>query len=145
MLEAILTTLGIMGWLGIVMALIVVVNTICGTVFNIASGKETFSWKRLLGGIGKSGVFYISAALMSIAFTMLPFINEMITTAFGVILLPNEILSTLSGVGVLGVVISTIVMLGKKAIKNILQLAGMATDTTEEITWEVIDPEEEEE
>lgn len=145
MLEAILTTLGIMGWLGIVLGLIVMVNTICGAVFNIASGKEGFSWKRLLGGIGKSAVFYISAALMSVAFTMLPFINEMITTAFGVILLPNEILSTLSGVGVLGVVISTIVMLAKKAIKNVLQLAGMATDTTEEITWEVIDPETEEE
>ena len=140
MLEAILTTLSIMGWLGIVLGLIVIVNTICGTVFNIASGKEGFSWKRLFAGIGKSGVFYISASLMSIAFTMLPFINEMITTAFGVILLPNEILSTLSGV-----VISTIVMLGKKAIKNILQLAGMATDTTEEITWEVIDPDTEEE
>lgn len=145
MLEAILTTLSIMGWLGIVLGLIVIVNTICGTVFNIASGKEGFSWQRLFAGIGKSGVFYISAALMSIAFTMLPFINEMITSAFGVILLPNDILSTLSGVGVLGVVISTIVMLGKKAIKNILQLAGMATDTTEEITWEVIDPEIEEE
>jgi hypothetical protein len=145
MLEAILTTLSIMGWLGIVLGLIVIVNTICGTVFNIASGKESFSWKRLFAGIGKSGVFYISAALMSIAFTMLPFINEMITGAFGVILLSNEILSTLSGVGVLGVVISTIVMLGKKAIKNILQLAGMAADTTEEITWEVIDPEIEEE
>lgn len=145
MLEAILTTLSIMGWLGIVLGLIVIVNTICGTVFNIASGKEGFSWKRLFAGIGKSGVFYISASLMSIAFTMLPFINEMITTAFGVILLPNEILSTLSGVGVLGVVISTIVMLGKKAIKNVLQLAGMATDTTEEITWEVIDPDTEEE
>ena len=145
MLEAILTTLSIMGWLGIVLGLIVIVNTICGTIFNIASGKESFSWKRLFAGIGKSGVFYISAALMSIAFTMLPFINEMITAAFGVILLPNEILSTLSGVGVLGVVISTIVMLGKKAIKNILQLAGMATDTNEEITWEVIDPEDEEE
>lgn len=145
MLEAILTTLSIMGWLGIVLGLIVIVNTICGTVFNIASGKEGFSWKRLFAGIGKSGVFYISAALMSIAFTMLPFINEMITSAFGVILLPNDILSTLSGVGVLGVVISTIVMLGKKAIKNILQLAGMATDTTEEITWEVIDPDTEEE
>lgn len=145
MLEAILTTLGIMGWLGIVLALIVVVNTICGTVFNIASGKEGFSWKRLFAGIGKSGVFYLSAALMSVAFTMLPFINEMITGAFGVVLLPNEILSTLSGVGVLGVIISTIVMLGKKAIKNVLQLAGMATDTAEEITWEVIDPEIEEE
>lgn len=145
MLEAILTTLGIMGWLGIVLGLIVIVNTICGTVFNISSGKEGFSLKRLFAGIGKSAVFYLSAALMSIAFTMLPFINEMITTAFGVILLPNEILSTLSGVGVLGTVISTIIMLGKKAIKNILQLANMAAGTTEEITWEVIDPETEEE
>lgn len=144
MLEAILTTLGIMGWLGIVMALIVVVNTICGTVFNIASGKETFSWKRLLGGIGKSGVFYISAALMSVAFTMLPFINEMITGAFGVILLPNDLLNTLSSVGVLGVVIAAVVTLGKKAIKNVVQLANMACDTTEEITWEVIENEEEE-
>ena len=108
MLEAILTTLGIMGWLGIVLGLIVMVNTICGAVFNIASGKEGFSWKRLFVGLGKSAVFYLSAALMSVAFTMLPFINEMITSAFGVILLPNEILSTLSGVGVLGVVISTI-------------------------------------
>ena len=36
MLEAILTTLSIMGWLGIVLGLIVIVNTICGTIFNIA-------------------------------------------------------------------------------------------------------------
>ena len=33
MLEAILSTLTIMGWLGIVLALLVMVNTICGTVF----------------------------------------------------------------------------------------------------------------
>ena len=142
MLEAILTTLGIMGWLGIVLALIVVVNTICGTVFNIASGKEGFSWKRLFVGLGKSAIFYISAALMSIAFTILPYINEMITTAFGVILLPAELLNTLSSVGVLGAVIAAVVTLGKKAIKNITQLANMACDTTEEITWEVIEDEE---
>lgn len=142
MLEAILTTLGIMGWLGIVLALIVVVNTICGTVFNIASGKESFSWKRLFVGLGKSAIFYVSASLMSVAFTMLPYINEMITTAFGVILLPAELLNTLSSVGVLGAVVAAVITLGKKAIKNITQLANMACDTTEEITWEVIEDEE---
>ena len=54
MLEAILTTLKIMGWLGVVLALVVIVNTVCGTVFNISSKKESFSWKRLLKGLGKS-------------------------------------------------------------------------------------------
>lgn len=136
MLEAILSTLSIMGWLGIILAILVVVNTVCGTVFNISEKKESFSWKRLLGGIGKSAVFYIAAALVSIAFTMLPYINEMITNAFGTILLSNELLNTLSSIGVLGVVISAIVVQGKKAITNTVQLANMSGNT-EEITWKV--------
>lgn len=136
MLEAILTTLGIMGWLGIVLALVVIVNTVCGTVFNISSKKEKFSWSRLFKGLGKSLIFYVSAALMSVAFTMLPYINEMITNAFGTVLLSNDILTTLSSVGVLGVVIAAIVSLGKKAITNVVQLANMAYET-EEITWKV--------
>lgn len=136
MLEAILTTLGIMGWLGIVLALVVIVNTVCGTVFNISSKKEKFSWARLFKGLGKSLIFYVSAALMSVAFTMLPYINEMITNAFGTVLLSNDILTTLSSVGVLGVVIAAIVSLGKKAITNVVQLANMAYET-EEITWKV--------
>ena len=136
LLEAILTTLGIMGWLGIVLALVVIVNTVCGTVFNISSKKEKFSWARLFKGLGKSLIFYVSAALMSVAFTMLPYINEMITNAFGTVLLSNDILTTLSSVGVLGVVIAAIVSLGKKAITNVVQLANMAYET-EEITWKV--------
>lgn len=136
MLEAILSTLSIMGWLGIILGILVVVNTVCGTVFNISEKKESFSWKRLLGGLGKSAVFYVAASLVSVAFTMLPYINEMITNAFGTILLSNELLNTLSSIGVLGVVISAIVVQGKKAITNTVQLANMSGDT-EEITWKV--------
>lgn len=125
-----------MGWLGIVLVLIVIVNTVCGTVFNISSKKEAFSWKRLFKGLGKSLVFYVSAVLMSVACTMLPYINEMITKAFDTVLLSNDILTTLSSVGVLGVVVAAIVSLGKKAITNVVQLANM-TYETEEITWKV--------
>lgn len=136
MLEAILSTLSIMGWLGIILAILVVVNTVCGTVFNISEKKESFSWKRLFGGIGKAVVFYIAAALVSVAFTMLPYINEMITNSFGTVLLSSELLTTLSSVGVLGVVVSAIVVQGKKAITNTVQLANMSGNT-EEITWKV--------
>ena len=136
MLEAILSTLSIMGWLGIILGILVIVNTVCGTVFNIGENKESFSWKRLFVGIGKSVVFYMAAALVSVAFTMLPYINEMITNAFGTILLSNELLNTLSSIGVLGVVISAVVVQGKKAITNTVKLANMSGNT-EEITWKV--------
>lgn len=136
MLDAILTTLKIMGWLGVVLALVVIVNTVCGTVFNISSKKEVFSWARLFKGLGKSLIFYVSATLMGVACTMLPYINEMITKAFGTVLLSNDILTTLSSVGVLGVVVAAIVSLGKKAIANVVKLANMAYET-EEITWNV--------
>ena len=126
MLEAILSTLTIMGWLGIVLALLVMVNTICGTVFNIVAKKESFSWKRLIRGIGQAVIFYISAVLTSVAFTMLPYINAMIANSFGVVLLTDELLNTLS----------SIVVQGKKAIANTIQLANMSGET-EEITWKV--------
>ena len=142
MKDAIILTLQAMGWLGIVLGILVVVNTICGTLYNITTGQESFSWKKLFKGLGKALIFYISAALLSIAFTMLPFINEMITNTFGTKLLTEELLTTLSGVGVLGVVVSTIVVQGKKAIVGILQLANISANT-EEITWEVEIPEEE--
>ena len=73
---------------------------------------------------------------MGVACTMLPYINEMITKAFGTVLLSNDILTTLSSVGVLGVVVAAIVSLGKKAIANVVKLANMAYET-EEITWNV--------
>ena len=136
MLEAILSTLKIVGWLGVILGILVIVNTVCGTVFNISEKKEAFSWKRLFVGIGKSGVFYLASALVSVAFTMLPYINEMITNAFGTILLSNELLNTLSSVGVLGVVVSAIVVQSKKAIANTVKLVNMS-GATEEITWKV--------
>lgn len=136
MLEAILSTLSIMGWLGVILGILVIVNTICGTIYNICSGKENFKWKKLFKGLGKAGIFYISAAFLSVAFTMLPFINEMITDAFGTILISTELLNTLSSVGVLGVVASVIVIQAKKAIQGITNLANMSADT-EVITWKV--------
>ena len=105
MKDVIILTLQAMGWLGIVLGILVVVNTICGTLYNITTGQESFSWKKLFKGLGKALIFYISAAL-------------------------------------LGVVVSTIVVQGKKAIVGILQLANISANT-EEITWEVEIPEEE--
>ena len=136
MLEAILSTLTIMGWLGIILSLLVIVNTICGTVFNVVAKKETFSWKRLAKGVGQAVIFYISAVLTSVTFTMLPYINAMIANSFGVVLLTDELLNTLSSMGVLAVVVSSIVVQGKKAIANTIQLANMSGDT-EVITWEI--------
>lgn len=136
MLEAILSTLSIMGWLGIILAILVVVNTTCGTIFNVFSKGEKFSWKRLLGGMGKAAVFYIAAALVSIACTMLPYINNMISESFGVVLLTDDLLKTLSSVGVLGIVVSVITIQAKNAIKNTVQLANMG-NLPEEVTWNV--------
>lgn len=142
MLTAILSTLGIMGWLGIILVLLVIVNTLCSTVYNVCSKKESFSWKKMLKGLAKAGLFYLSCVFAAIAFTMLPFINEMITNAFGIILLSNDLLNTLSSVGVLGIVISVIVVQGKKAIEGITKLANVSSDV-ETITWEVVENEEE--
>lgn len=136
MLNAILSTLSIMGWLGIILAILVVVNTTCGTIFNVFSKGEKFSWKRLLGGMGKAAVFYIAAALVSIACTMLPYINNMISESFDVVLLTDDLLKTLSSVGVLGIVVSVITIQAKNAIKNTVQLANMG-NLPEEVTWNV--------
>ena len=87
----------------------------------------------MLKGISKSVIFYLSAVAIGVAFTMLPFINEMITTAFGIMLLSNEMLNTLSSVGVLGVIVSTIVAQGKKAIAGVVRLANISSNS-EEIT-----------
>ena len=136
MLEAILSILKIMGWLGIILGILVVVNISTKTIYNVWSSNELFSWKKMLKGISKSLVFYISAVFICIAFTILPYVNEMITSAFGMILISNEMLETLSSVGVLGTVISAIVMQGKSAITGILALSKVSTNS-EEITWSV--------
>lgn len=141
MLEAILGTVKLMGWLGIVLAILVCANTICGALSNIWSAKEEFSWKRLFQGLAKAAVFYLSAVLVSVALTMLPFINEMITSAAGEVLISADMLQTLSSVGILGTIVSVIVVQAQKAIKNIAKLANIES-YKEVITWDVEEPEE---
>ena len=141
MVEAILKTLQIMGWLGIALAILAIVNIVAGTLINIWSGKETFNGKKMIKGIAKVLAFYVCSVFVAVAFTMLPFINEMITNAFGVILLSSDLLNTLSSVAVLGVVTADIVVQGKKAIQGVVDLANISSDT-EVITWEVKDNEE---
>lgn len=136
MLEAILSILKIMGWLGIILGILVVVNISTKTINNVWSSKELFSWKKMLKGISKALVFYISAVFICVAFTILPYVNEMITSTFGMILISSEMLETLSSVGVLGTVISTIVMQGKSAIAGVLALSKVSTNS-EEVTWSV--------
>ena len=136
MLEAIIETLKIMGWLGIILGILVTVNISTSTIHNIWSSKELFSWKKMLKGIGKSLVFYLSAIAISVACTMLPYVNEMITASFGVMLVSNETLEVLSSVGILGIVMSTIVIQAKKAITGISTLSNVST-SDEEITWKV--------
>ena len=137
MINAILKTLEIMGWLGIILIILSTTNIITSTLSNVWSGQEEYSWKKMIKGISKVIIFYLSSVAVSIAFTMLPFINEMITNAFGVILLSNDTLNTLSSVAILGVVLTTIVLQGKKAIQSILELSKLSTNENEEITWEV--------
>lgn len=143
MLDAIIEVLRIMGWLGVILAILVITNTATGTLVNMWQNQETFSWKKLLKGIIKAAIFYISALFISVAFTMLPYINEMITNAFGQILISNEVLNTVSSVGVLAVVVAAVVSQAKKAIENVVRLANSSSET-EKITWEVIEPEDEE-
>lgn len=143
MLEAIMFTLKTMGWLGIVLMILVLVNTMCGTLYNVTTGKEEFSIRRLLDGLGKSFIFYISATFLSVALTMLPFINKMIEDTFEVTLLTEDLLNALSGVGVLTIVVAAIVVQGKKAIQGVTKLGNISADT-EAITWEVEIPEENE-
>lgn len=136
MLEAIIETLQIMGWLGIILGILVTVNITTSTIYNVWSSKELFSWKKMLKGIGKSLVFYLSAVAISVACTMLPYVNEMITASFGVMLVSNETLEVLSSVGILGIVMATVVMQAKKAITGISTLSNVST-SDEEITWKV--------
>ena len=57
-------------------------------------------------------------------------------------LFSNETLNTLSGIGVLGVVVAAIIVQGKKAIENIIKLANTSSNT-EQITWNVVEEEDE--
>lgn len=135
MLDTILSTLTIMGWMGIVLGILVIVNVSTSSIYNVWSSKERFSWKKMLKGLVKAVVFYISAAALSVAFTILPFINDMISNSFGTELISNDVLEMLSSAGVLGTVITAIVMQGKRALTGLLKMQEVST--SEEITWNV--------
>ena len=136
MAQVILSTLKIMGWLGVVLGILAVINITTGTLKNMWVNKEPFKASKFFKGIGKIFVFYISAACISVAFTILPYINTMITETFGVVLISEELLNTLSSVGVLGTVVSATLVQGKRAIPGIVNLANISSET-EEITWNV--------
>ena len=131
MYEAILSILTIMGWLGITLAILAIVNIVTGTLVNIWKNKEKFDWRKMVKGIVKVVAFFISSAFVAVAFTMLPFINTMITDAFNIELISSEILNTFSSVGVLGIVISTITVQAKKAIQRIADLVNISEEEKE--------------
>ena len=131
MIDTILTTLQIVGFLGIILGIELIVNTLTGMVYNMIEKGEKFSWKKLLQGIGKALVFYVSAGALSVAFTMLPYVNDMITDVFSIELISTETLNTLSTVGVLSIVIMAIITQGTKAMKGISNLINI-TDKKEE-------------
>lgn len=135
MLEAILSTLTIMGWLGIILGILVIVNVSTSTIYNVWSSKEKFNWKKMVKGLIKAIIFYVSAAALSVAFTILPYINDMISSSFGTELISNDVLEMLSSAGVLGTVVTAIVMQGKRALTGLLKMQEVST--SEEITWNV--------
>ena len=135
MINAIIEILKIMGWLGLILAILAIVNIICGIANNMNNGEE-FNSKKLLKGIFKVIIFYISAVFTSIAFIILPYINTMITSAFEAELISSELLNTLSGIAILGIVIASITTQGKKALENITKLSTVNSDI-EKIDWEI--------
>jgi len=143
MKEAILSTLEIVGWLGVILGMLVLINTVCGIIFNINKNDQKFSWKILFKGLLKAVIFYGCAALLAVAFTMMPYVNEMITSVYGVQLIAQDTLTTLSAVAVLGVVCGAIVAQGKKALEGISQLLTVKATKEEKITWNVVEPKEE--
>ena len=40
--EAILSTLKIVGWLGVVLGILVLINTVCGVIFNVNKKVKVF-------------------------------------------------------------------------------------------------------
>lgn len=127
MLETIIEVLKIMGWLGVILGILTFVNTICGIITNLDRG-EKFNLRKLLKGLLKAVMFYLSAVLTSIAFTMLPFINTMITKIFEIELLSSDTLNTLSTIAILGIIVAAIITQGKGAIENVNRLSTMSAD-----------------
>ena len=124
MLELILPVLSIMGYLGIILGILVLINTVCGIIKNTSVGQP-FSWKIFFKGILKAVVFYVCTVLLSVAFTMLPEVNTMITENAGVELFAQETLTTLSNVAVFAIVVGAVVAQGKSALEGVTELLSV--------------------
>lgn len=125
MWDAVCATLTIVMWIGAILGLLLIVNTVCGIICNLNKG-ESFSWKKFFQGIGKAVAFYISIALLSVATTLLPFINIMVVEVFGVELLAPAVLNALSTTAIFGIAASAIIIQGKKALENVVALAKIS-------------------
>lgn len=123
-----LNLIKILGWLGIVLGILAIVNIVTGTLINVWEKQEKFSWNKMIKGISKVLVFYLSSCALAIAFGLLPYINEMITFNFKTELLSKELLDSLSSIGVLGIIISTIMTQGQKAINGIIELSKISSN-----------------
>ena len=121
MLEAILSTLSIMGYLGIILGILVLINTVCGIIKNTSEGQK-FSWKILGKGLLKAFIFYGCSALLGVAFTMLPLVNDMIAKMTGLELFAPDVLTVLSSVAVFTVVVAAVIAQGKTALEGITEL-----------------------
>lgn len=124
MLEVILPTLSVMGWLGLILGILVLINTVCGIIKNTSEGQK-FSLKILGKGLLKAFVFYACAALMGVAFAMLPEANHMIVEVTGVQLFAQETLNTLSSVTVFAIVAAAVIAQGKNAVKAVSELLSV--------------------
>lgn len=140
MWEMVLSTLSVMGYLGIVLGILVLINTVCGIIKNTSEGQQ-FSWKILGKGLLKAFVFYVCSTLLGIAFTMLPEVNRMIQEVAGVQLFAQDTLNTLSSVAVFAVVVAAVISQGKSALEGVTELLQVKING-EKITWEVDDSEE---
>lgn len=130
MWEAVCATLNIVMWIGVILGLLLIVNTMCGIICNLNKG-ESFSWKKLLQGIGKAVAFYLGIALLSVVSTLLPFVNAMVVEVFNIELLSSAVLNTLSTAAIFGIAAAAITVQGKKALENIFELAKLSLGNLE--------------
>jgi len=130
MWEAVCATLNIVMWIGVVLGLLLIVNTMCGIICNINKGEQ-FSWNKFFQGIGKALAFYLGIALLSVVSTLLPFVNAMVIEVFNIELLSSSVLSTLSTAAIFGIAAAAITVQGKKALENLFELAKLSVGNIE--------------
>lgn len=128
---AVSETLSIMGWLGLVLGLLTLVNVTCKAFYNVTQLKQKFSWNRIFHGFRKMLLFYLSSICVSVAFSILPYVNVMINEAFNIELISNEMLEQLSALGVLAICLNTIIAHGKKALQGITALGQLKNEEKE--------------